>query len=239
MSGIIKGYDNINIGCSHEEMIPNWLGITLWGGTYKGLSKYKIQDGIQIYKHNDAGGCVINHNVNDGLPFKDNSVSNIYSSHFIEHLNFTDAKEFLKESFRVLRPNHTIRIVCPDMSIWIEKLYKNKDNNFFNHYKKMLDIDYFENYIFQEQKNIQTNMQIFNSMIFNWGHKWMWDFESLQIELQKLGYIDIKKHSFLKGNLGELSHIENMLSGDKIESRNLESLFVEATKPNNRENIFV
>ncbi|MCH1613183.1 MAG: hypothetical protein L7S72_07795, partial [Flavobacteriales bacterium] len=71
------------------------------------------------------------------------------------------------------------------------------------------------------------------------GHKWMWDFESLQIELQKLGYIDIKKHSFLKGNLGELSHIENMLSGDKIESRNLESLFVEATKPNNRENIFV
>ena len=231
MSGIIKGYDNINVGCSHEEMIPNWLGITIWGGNYDGLSEDEIQDGIQIYKHDDAGGHVINHNVNKGLPFRDNSISNIYSSHFIEHLTYTEAKDFLKESFRVLRPNHTIRIVCPDISIWIEKLYKNKDKKFFSEYKKMLDIDYWENYIFSEHHNIKTNTQIFNSMIFNWGHKWMWDYESLKLELNKIGFKNIEKKSFLNGKLDELEHIENRLSQDKIETRNLESIFIEATKP--------
>lgn len=239
MSGIIKGYENINVGCSHEEMIPNWLGITLWGGIYDGLEKYEIQDDIDIYKHKLAGGCVINHNVNDGLPFADNSINNLYSSHFIEHLSYTEAKNFLKESYRVLRPGSTTRIVCPDISIWIKKLYSENDDLFFREYKKMLDIDYWENYVYDELDNIQTKYQIFNSMLFNWGHKWMWEFESLKLELEKVGFENIKKCNFLEGNLGELNHIENILSPDKIEVRNMESIYIEATKPNNRENIFV
>lgn len=230
MPGIIKGYENINIGCSHFEMIPNWLGITIWGGNYSGLVEVDEQNDIKIYKHN-IGGFVINHNVNDGLPFENESVKNLYSSHFIEHLSYEESRKFLKESFRILSPNNTIRIVCPDVSIWIEKIYKNKDKKFFSEYKKSLDEDYWENYLYNQKDYLKTNIQIFNSMIYNWGHKWMWDFESLKIELEEVGFTNVKKCKHLEGNLYDLKNIENVLPSEKIKQRNLESIFIEASKP--------
>lgn len=230
MLGIIKGYENINIGCSHLEMIPNWLGITIWGGNYNGLVEVDVQNDIKIYKHN-LGGFVINHNVNDGLPFENESVKNLYSSHFIEHLSYEEGRKFLKESFRILSPNNTIRIVCPDVSIWIEKIYKNKDKKFFSEYKKSLDEDYWENYLYKERDYLKTNIQIFNSMIYNWGHKWMWDFESLKLELEEVGFTNVKKCKQSEGNLYDLENIENVLPSEKIKQRNLESIFIEASKP--------
>lgn len=230
MLGIIKGYENINIGCSHLEMIPNWLGITIWGGNYSGLVEVDEQNDIKIYKHN-IGGFVINHNVNDGLPFENESVKNLYSSHFIEHLSYEESRKFLKESFRILSPNNTIRIVCPDVSIWIEKIYKNKDKKFFSEYKKSLDEEYWENYLYNQKDYLKTNIQVFNSMIYNWGHKWMWDFESLKIELEEVGFTNVKKYKHLEGNLYDLKNIENVLPSEKIKQRNLESIFIEASKP--------
>lgn len=230
MLGIIKGYENINIGCSHLEMIPNWLGITIWGGNYSGLVEVDEQNDIKIYKHN-IGGFVINHNVNDGLPFENESVKNLYSSHFIEHLSYEESRKFLKESFRILSPNNTIRIVCPDVSIWIEKIYKNKDKKFFSEYKKSLDEEYWENYLYNQKDYLKTNIQVFNSMIYNWGHKWMWDFESLKIELEEVGFTNVKKCKHLEGNLYDLKNIENALPSEKIKQRNLESIFIEASKP--------
>ena len=67
-------------------------------------------------------------------------------------------------------------------------------------------------------------------MIFNWGHKWMWDFESIDLELTKIGFNSINKVSKSVGKLEDLDTIENTLSSDKIEARDLESLYVEAIK---------
>lgn len=54
--------------------------------------------------------------VRDGLPFPDESVENIFSSHFIEHLNEDEATDFLHEMFRVLQPKGLIDIWCPHAS---------------------------------------------------------------------------------------------------------------------------
>ena len=226
---MIKGYKNINVGCSHEEMIPNWLGLTIWGGKYDGLIETEIQSDIQIYQHEYFKGHVINHNVNEGLPFDDDSISTVYSSHFIEHLSYKEAKNFFKESYRTLEKGGVMRTVCPDISIWGEMLYK-RDEEFFSTYHKMLDIDYFENYVYDELDNLKTPAHILNGMIYNWGHKWMWDFESLKHELELVGFRNVRKKSHLDGNMFEIDKIENILSPDKIYARNLESLFVEAVK---------
>ena len=225
--GTIK---NLNVGASHEEMISDWLSITIWGGEYKGLTSIGVYDEIEYFQHVDSKGLVINRNIDKGLPFEDNSIENIYSSHFIEHLTLTQAKFYFKEAFRVLKPNGVMRTVCPDISIWIKKVYEREDSFFFDQYKKQLDIDYWENVVYKEQESIISPIQVFNSMVYNWGHKWMWDYESLNRELTLSGFKTINQKALLEGDLYDLDRIENCLSPDKIENRNLESLYVECRK---------
>ena len=223
----LENYTHINVGASHVEMIPNWLAITIWEGDYDGLEKSKTENDIIIYKHNKVGGDVINHNVINGLPFKDSSVKCIFSSHFIEHLTFEESINFLKECYRVLRPDGILRIICPDIMIWINKIYKATDTSFFQTYKDSLDVPHWENYVYPIKDKIKTNTQVLNSMIFNWGHKWMWDFESLKMELKSIGFDSIEQMEHLKSNIGRIEEIETRLPPDKIKARNLESLFVE------------
>lgn len=50
------------------------------------------------------------------LPWDDNIVDLIYCSHFIEHITHKEARNFLKECIRMLRPGGIIRIVFPEYS---------------------------------------------------------------------------------------------------------------------------
>ena len=50
----------------------------------------------------------------DKLPYSDGSVSNIYISHAIEHVENDAVEKFIFESFRVLNHSGVLRIACPD-----------------------------------------------------------------------------------------------------------------------------
>ena len=49
------------------------------------------------------------------LPFADSTFAAAYSSHVLEHLTPLEARGFLKELQRVLRPGGVVRIVVPDL----------------------------------------------------------------------------------------------------------------------------
>src|SRR5262249_4753996 len=51
---------------------------------------------------------------NPNLPFRDGSMSIIYSAHLIEHLPPATLATLLRECHRVLAPGGRIRIECPD-----------------------------------------------------------------------------------------------------------------------------
>ena len=230
MSGIINNISNVNIGASYEELIPDWFGVTIWNGKFRLLNKIGIQAGIDIYQHAEYGGKVINWDVNKGLPFADESVSNIFCSHFIEHLSYTEALRYFKEVYRILKPGGIIRFICPDISIWIDKLYNGNDADFFGTYRSTLKEKGVDNKYYKHRKNLITNSQVFNSMFYNWGHKWMWDYESLKLELTNANFSSIEKLSKGVGSLYELEVIENRLPPDTAKARDLESLYVEAIK---------
>jgi len=48
------------------------------------------------------------------LPFDNDSVNTVYSSHFLEHIPKVQVAEFLQECFRILKPGGEIRLVLPD-----------------------------------------------------------------------------------------------------------------------------
>ena len=53
------------------------------------------------------------------IPCASGSASAVYSSHMIEHLDRSEARGFLDEVKRVLRPGGVVRIAAPDLSMLI------------------------------------------------------------------------------------------------------------------------
>lgn len=69
-----------------------------------------------------TGEHVIGHNLLNGIPFDDHSFDVVYHSHVLEHFSKSDAPAFLKECYRVLKPDAIIRIAIPDLE-QIARLY--------------------------------------------------------------------------------------------------------------------
>jgi predicted SAM-dependent methyltransferase len=62
-----------------------------------------------------TGKGVIAHNLTQGILFPDVSFDVIYHSHLLEHFPKTAAESFLKECWRVLRPQGVLRLAVPDL----------------------------------------------------------------------------------------------------------------------------
>jgi len=59
----------------------------------------------------------IHHDVRKPLPFENESIEEIYTSHLLEHLVYADGCKFLRECMRVLKRGGVLRIVTPDFDI--------------------------------------------------------------------------------------------------------------------------
>ena len=59
------------------------------------------------------------------LPYKDNAVDKIYSSHCLEHIPYAKALHLLKQCYRVLKNDGVMRLVVPDL-LWHAERYTEK-----------------------------------------------------------------------------------------------------------------
>ena len=55
------------------------------------------------------------------MPYSDESVGKIYTSHFIEHIPKYKGLFFLQECYRVLKIDGVMRLVVPDLLFHAEK----------------------------------------------------------------------------------------------------------------------
>lgn len=60
------------------------------------------------------------------FPFSDESIDEIYSTEFLEHISFRDTKKFLQECWRILKPDGLLTIQVPDAGKAME-YYVNKE----------------------------------------------------------------------------------------------------------------
>lgn len=118
------------------------------------------------------------------FPFDDNSFDYIFSEHQIEHLNYMQGLIMLKECFRVLKPDGKIRITTPDLESFIN-LYKNPGEI------EKAYIDYTIKRLFPE---LEQNKKIFvlNNLFTNFGHRFIYDKNTLETNLKTTGFVDIK-----------------------------------------------
>lgn len=85
-------FDYLNLGCG-TRYHPAWTNVDF----------------------TPADTHVIAADVAKGIPFPDRSFDVVYHSHLLEHLPKPAAREFLKECYRVLRPEGILRIAVPDL----------------------------------------------------------------------------------------------------------------------------
>jgi predicted SAM-dependent methyltransferase len=62
--------------------------------------------------------------VRSGLPFVDEEVDEIYTSHFLEHLTGPECLKLLEECHRVLKPSGIMEIIVPDFVWCLEEFLK-------------------------------------------------------------------------------------------------------------------
>lgn len=71
--------------------------------------------------------------VSKGLRFECNSLDAIYSSHMLEHMQFSQARFFLTEVFRSLRVDGVVRLVLPDLVKQVLAYQATQDADKFMH----------------------------------------------------------------------------------------------------------
>ena len=140
-------------------------------------------------------------------PLESGSLEGIYTEHCLEHIEFKDMKENLKEFYRLLKPGGVVRIVMPDGEIYLDIYQRRKQGS-----TELMPFE--EGYI--------SPMARINGIFRNHGHRFIYDFETMKRLMEEVGFKTIKKCSYRNGT-------DQRLLIDQ-EWRSPESLYVEAVK---------
>lgn len=178
---------------------PNWINIDISYNIY--LSRlpflkwilYKIGFISKIVYDTNWPQGIIRYDIRKGLPYEDNSVNYIYTSHFLEHVERDEAIQIINECYRVLKPQGMIRIVVPDFELLVDK-----------YVKKDIDVDNFLNALEMFPKK-----GFFKFLYSKDRHKWMYDFHSLNKLLIMCGFKNITRKKFRDSIIPDVNKLDN------------------------------
>jgi predicted SAM-dependent methyltransferase len=127
------------------------------------------------------------------LPFGNESVEEIHSEHFLEHLEYPEGLSLLAECYRVLQPGGLISIGVPDPRDALAA-YVRGDNNFFEHVSEgMHDTEHG----WTPPDWVKTPMQHLNFIFHQYGdHRFIYDVDTLSRALLEVGFVDLRERPF-------------------------------------------
>lgn len=153
-------------------------------------------------------------------PFRieNESIDGILSDHTFEHLAHNEIDNALSESFRIMKKDSKIRLIVPDMSIFIKK-YCTNDKEWFDKWKDLILKD--ESRLYMHKYFTKIYALNFTSNFYY--HQSSWDFEMAKHFLERNGFQNVKQYSFRVGT-------RELLYDKDLADRKLISLYVEAEK---------
>ena len=155
----------------------NPIKLELGSGGKRGLNGWTTLDLVE--------GCDLYCNLAKGIPFPDNSVAEIYSSHFFEHLTFRETQGMLDECVRVMAPNGKFSICVPNARLFLNAYLNNEtlDDKKFAPYEPGI--------------NRTTKIDYANYVAYMDGqHKYMFDEDNLIHILKDKGFKNVQIRQF-------------------------------------------
>lgn len=127
----------------------------------------------------------VHHALEYGIPFADESIDYIYSSHVLEHLERRAADRLLSDAYRALKVGGVIRICVPDLGRAIEMYQQGKKTEALSLF-------------FEEGATGTFSM-----------HRWMYDFELLRDALVATGFETIVECGYQECRVPDLEVLDN------------------------------
>ena len=154
------------------------------------------------------------------FPIPDASFDYVYSEHLFEHLTYPQALNMLKECHRVLKPNGVLRIATPNLQFLVD---------LYLHPEKDLNKKYIE---FNAKRSGLPSMPVYTVNYFHttWGHKIIYDPETLTRILEETGFKDIRQCEVSKSDHAALCNVEQHIKFLKYEFNILEKMVLEARR---------
>lgn len=115
-----------------------------------------------------------------GLPVPDKFADAVYCSHTLEHLALNDLRTALRNTYRILKPGGTFRMVLPDLRHIATVYVSNASPD--------AAIDFMKETRLGAESRVRGFMGLLRSWLGNSEHLWLWDFESLSRELVTAGF---------------------------------------------------
>jgi len=207
-----KLFKMYHLGCG-AILVDGFLNID---GDFKWLSQ-PLESGIPHAVVGRPSALVLKHDLRSGIPAAADSLQIIYHSHFFEHLADHDGRSFLSECHRCLAPGARMRFAVPDFRLWCTN-YLSEKNDFFDWYRQA--------YLSGNKVHYKTNASVFMGMLYNWGHKMAYDYESLSVLLNDAGFTNIRRAEWgVSDNISDILSVEGPTS-----QRRFESLVIECAK---------
>lgn len=177
----------LNIGCGRSPT-PEWLNYdnspSVWMARWPLLAPILERLGL-IDRHalDFVTFCRDHHirhaNAARRIPHGDSTVDAVYASHMLEHLDRSEARSFLAECRRVLKPGAILRLAVPDL------------RNAAFQYLRLSDADGFLRHLqFDLDKPRGPIARMRHMMSGGRGHHWMYDRDSLLALVAKAGFVD-------------------------------------------------
>ncbi|WP_334090643.1 hypothetical protein [Helicobacter typhlonius] len=136
--------------------------------------------------------------------FKNSSIKEIPADFLAEltEEDIMDFQRYLREIFRILKPNGTIRLSVPDLELNIQQYLNAKK---------------------QDSTQRALASEYIRKLTQEYLHLSVWDYDRLAYTLEAVGFVDIQHSSFNNGR-------DTLLLFDAKE-RSFSSLYIEASKP--------
>lgn len=200
-----------------KRNIDNWLSRSDLKKVQVGGGRHTLEGWMNL----DIVAGDVFHDASKALPFPDNSVDLIFTEQFFEHLSYEDGSNFLAEAFRILKPGGVIRQSTPSLEFlcqsytgvgavpWADILKR----HFTNH----------------TSESPRTKSGFFNDMFRLWGHKYIYDRETLETASKDLGFVNFQIHPFGVSPTPELCNLERHADTEWMKTDF--SIIYEAEKP--------
>lgn len=164
-------------------------------------------------------------NAGEPFPLPDASIDYVFSEHLFEHLTYPQAVNMLSECHRVLKPHGVIRIATPNLQFLLD-LYQHPERPINKRFIEWSAGGGAGGGVFPA-----SSVYIISKYHTAWGHKIIYDAETLTILLRENGFDDVcqceignSKHDALKNVEGH--HVNSQTSFEFCE---LQTMILEAT----------
>jgi predicted SAM-dependent methyltransferase len=165
---------------------------------------------------------VLSVDVSRPLPFPAGEFTYVFSEHMIEHLTFEQGRRMLREIHRILADGGKVRVSTPDFDFFLTMFREEISSE---------EKDFIEWHVRTYTPNLPVHpLSVMNTMFRSWGHKHLYNQETLSSLLQDCGFSRIARYRTGESHDPELEGLES--HGKLVgESHNrMETLVLEATK---------